>query len=105
LKTGEWVLRWGYKGTNKKDENEWLVELPTSTGNEAEEGNPWTALKKDRKARVSANERKRDRNDSVEPLKRKRSAALETVVTRKLVQRLKNSQAGKTLGGKAGRRK
>jgi regulator of ribosome biosynthesis len=103
--TGEWVPRWGYKGANKKDENEWLVELPSSTGNEAEEGNPRTALKKDRKARINANERKRDRNEGVEPPKKKKSAALETVVTKKLVQRLKNSRVGKTLGGKAGRRK
>jgi Ribosome biogenesis regulatory protein (RRS1) len=103
--TGEWVPQWGYKGAKKKDENEWLVELPNLTGNEAEEGNPRTALKKDQEARIDANERKRDRNEGVEPPKKKKSAALETVITRKLVQRLKNSWVGKTLGGKTGWRK
>jgi regulator of ribosome biosynthesis len=42
--TGEWVPVWGYKGANKRDENEWLVELPNSTKKgEGEEGNPRTA--------------------------------------------------------------
>jgi hypothetical protein len=41
-------------------------------------------VKKDRKARASANERKRDQNEGAEVPKKKKSAALETVVTRKL---------------------
>ena len=26
--TGEWVPRWGYKGKNKAEEEDWLVEVP-----------------------------------------------------------------------------
>lgn len=25
--SGEWVPKWGYKGKNKRGENEWLVEV------------------------------------------------------------------------------
>ena len=49
--TGEWVPKWGYKGANKKSENEWLVELPSERPDQEDE-NPRTALKKDRKAKT-----------------------------------------------------
>jgi len=62
-------------------------------------------MKKDRTARVGANESRRDKNAGVDAPKKKKAAALETVVTRKLAKRLKQSRVGKTLGGKAGRRK
>ena len=105
--TGEWVPRWGYKGANKKDENEWLVELPNTPADKEEIAggdNPRMAMKKDRRARVGANESRRDRNAGID-VPKKKAATLETVVTRKLAQRLKKSRVGKTLGGKAGRRK
>ena len=108
--TGEWVPKWGYKGSNKKNENEWLVELPDNPskpeGQTGDVENPRTVLKKDRKARVSANEGRRVRNSGEEIAKKKGSfVAKEVVVTRKLAQRLRKVRVGKTLGGRAGRRK
>jgi len=85
-----------------------LVELPNTPADKEEIAggdNPRTAMKKDRRARVGANESRRDRNAGIDVPKKKKAAALETVVTRKLAQRLKKSRVGKTLGGKAGRRK
>ena len=101
--TGEWVPKWGYKGANKKAENEWLVELPAERPEQAEE-NPRSAFKKDRKARVSANEGRRLKNSGEEGPKKSRSLAKE-LVTRKLAQRLRKVRVGKTLGGRTGRRK
>jgi Ribosome biogenesis regulatory protein (RRS1) len=100
---GEWVPRWGYKGANKKDENEWLVELP-SQSEEQDEENPRSALKKDRRARIIANEGRRDRNAGEEHPKKKNSLMKE-LVTRKLAQRLRHARVGKTLGGRTGRRR
>lgn len=102
--TGEWVPKWGYKGANKKSENEWLVELPSGRQDQEDE-NPRTALKKDRKARVSANEGRRIRNSGEEAPAKKKSAVAKEVITRKLAQRLRKVRVGKTLGGRTGRRK
>ena len=101
--TGEWVPKWGYKGANKKGENEWLVELPNRPEGQDEE-NPRTALKRDRKARINANEGRRARNTGEEVVKKKKSV-MEELVTRKLAQRLRKARVGKTLGGRTGRRK
>jgi Ribosome biogenesis regulatory protein (RRS1) len=105
--TGEWVPRWGYKGANKKAENEWLVELPsrpeTQNGDEATE-NPRTALKKDRKSRTLANEARQGRNEGVDKVK-KRSSSTKEVMTKKLAQRLRKSHIGKALGARTGRRR
>ena len=100
--TGEWVPRWGYKGANKKDENEWLVELPSGQSGEIQDQNPRSALKKDRKARVAANEVRRGKNAGEEIAKKK--SAAKDMVTRKLTQRLRTSKVGK-VRGKAGRRR
>lgn len=35
---GEWVKRWGYKGKNKDEENDWLVELDDKTIKRESEG-------------------------------------------------------------------
>jgi regulator of ribosome biosynthesis len=102
--TGEWVPKWGYKGANKKNENEWLVELPSERPDQEDE-NPRTALKKDRKARVSANEGRRVRNSGEEVPVKKKSAVAKEVITKKLAQRLRKVRVGKTLGGRTGRRK
>jgi regulator of ribosome biosynthesis len=102
--TGEWVPKWGYKGANKKNENEWLVELPSERPDQEDE-NPRTALKKDRKARVSANEGRRVRNSGEEIPVKKKSAVAKEVITKKLAQRLRKVRVGKTLGGRTGRRK
>jgi hypothetical protein len=104
--TGEWVPKWGYKGANKKGENEWLVELPDRPDTQQDEDvqNPRLALKKERKARISANEGRKGRNEGLEPVKKK-SSAVKEVVTRKLAQRLRKVRVGKKLGGKSGRRR
>ena len=101
--SGEWVPRWGYKGANKKPENEWLVELPNRPGGKEEVKDPRSTLKKDRKTRINANEGRRIRNTGEEGPKKK--SMLEEVVTRKLAQRLRKARVGKTLGGRTGRRK
>lgn len=31
--TGEWVPRWGYKGTNDDGANDWLIPVPQNDGN------------------------------------------------------------------------
>lgn len=102
--TGEWVPRWGYKGANKKDENQWLVELSNRPeGQDEELENPRTALKKDRKARIKANEGRRVRNTGEEVPKKK--TVVKELITRKLAQRLRKVRTGKTLGGRSGRRR
>jgi Ribosome biogenesis regulatory protein (RRS1) len=102
--TGEWVPRWGYKGANKKDENEWLVELPNRPERQDEElENPRTALKNDRKARIRANEGRQARNAGEEVPKKK--SVVKEMITRKLAQRLRKARTGKVLGGRSGRRR
>lgn len=44
----EWVPRWGFKGKNKKEEEQWIHELPT---NADDDYNPVSSLKKQRKER------------------------------------------------------
>ena len=106
--TGEWVPRWGYKGANKKAENEWLVELPTNTNNDdetREHVNPVKAMKKDRRERIFANESRQRKNAGEEIPKKSEKRKVQDVVTRKLAQRLRTSRVGKVLGGRTGRRK
>jgi len=81
-----------------------LVELPSERPDQEDE-NPRTALRKDRKARVSANEGRRVRNSGEEVPMKKKSATAKEVITRKLAQRLRKVRVGKTLGGRTGRRK
>ncbi|KAH0445952.1 hypothetical protein IEQ34_025213 [Dendrobium chrysotoxum] len=44
----EWVPRWGFKGKNKKEEEQWIHELPNNVD---DDHNPVSALKKQRKER------------------------------------------------------
>ncbi|PWN36118.1 RRS1-domain-containing protein [Meira miltonrushii] len=46
--TKEWVPRWGFKGKNKKEEEQWIHELPNNVDDDY---NPVSALKKQRKER------------------------------------------------------
>lgn len=46
--TKEWVPKWGYKGKNKKEEDQWIHELPQ---NAEEDFNPVASLRKERKQR------------------------------------------------------
>ncbi|OLL26845.1 putative geranylgeranyl transferase type-2 subunit beta [Neolecta irregularis DAH-3] len=57
--SGEWVPKWGYKGTNKKDEQEWLVELKE---NDDVSTDPRTTMKKERKEKVLKNKKQKQRN-------------------------------------------
>ena len=55
----EWVPRWGYKGKNKKEEEQWIHELPN---NAEDDFNPVSALKKQRKERNLHNKGKQMKN-------------------------------------------
>lgn len=79
-----------------------MVELPNRPEGQEETGDPRSALRKDRKDRVAANEGKQRKNVGEEKPKRK---VVADVVTRKLAQRLRKSRVGKALGGKSGRRR
>jgi len=61
--TGEWERKWGYKGANKAEETQWLVEVDPQKEAQREAG---TSLRGDgrreRKERVKRNERKMRQN-------------------------------------------
>lgn len=57
--TKEWVPRWGYKGKNKKEEEQWIHELPASAGDDY---NPVAKLKKQRKERSLHNKAQQIKN-------------------------------------------
>ncbi|KIV99161.1 uncharacterized protein PV09_09116 [Verruconis gallopava] len=70
--SGEWVPRWGYKGANKKGEEDWLVEVDdkkeSMTGEAGDVRRERRAERKERikrqERRERANERKAARNKS-----------------------------------------
>lgn len=56
--TGEWVPKWGYKGTNKDGEDDWLVEVDDKkTTADGAEADPRRLSREERKRNVKANER------------------------------------------------
>lgn len=61
--SGEWKRKWGYKGLNKKGEDDWLVEVDMKKEQERKEG---TSIRGDgrreRKERIRRNERKMRKN-------------------------------------------
>ncbi|KAL7961432.1 ribosomal biogenesis regulatory protein [Trichoderma compactum] len=61
--SGEWKRKWGYKGLNKKGEDDWLVEVDAKKEAERKEG---TSVRGDgrreRKERIQRNERKMRKN-------------------------------------------
>lgn len=57
--TKEWVPRWGFKGKNKKEEEQWIHELPT---NADDDFNPVADLKKQRKERSLHNKAQQLKN-------------------------------------------
>jgi regulator of ribosome biosynthesis len=62
--TGEWVPRWGHKGKNKANENDWLVEVPEKEWKREEFGTTVRGLSRtERKERVHRNERKMRANE------------------------------------------
>ena len=67
---GEWVKKWGYKGANKKDEGQWLVELDDEKVKRETEGaaqgkNVSVRMegRRERKERVKRQERKQRSNE------------------------------------------
>ncbi|KAJ5127323.1 hypothetical protein N7448_008102 [Penicillium atrosanguineum] len=65
--SGEWVPKWGYKGKNKDDDNQWLVEVDESKWKKEEEaatkgGSIRGMGRTERKERIKRNERKERSN-------------------------------------------
>lgn len=62
--SGEWKRKWGYKGLNKKGEDDWLVEVDAKKEAERKEG---TSIRGDgrreRKEKIRRNERKMRKNE------------------------------------------
>lgn len=62
--TGEWVPKWGYKGRNKKGENEWLVEVDEKKEQkEGQAGNARTENRATRVEKMRRNERAQRANE------------------------------------------
>ncbi|KAH9938030.1 ribosome biogenesis regulatory protein-domain-containing protein [Fomitopsis serialis] len=55
----EWVDRWGWKGANKKEERQWITEVPA---NADADHDPAKASRDARKAKVAKNERQHQQN-------------------------------------------
>lgn len=61
--TGEWVPKWGYKGANKKLDNQWLVEVDDKVkGTEDELIDPRSLNRAERKRLVKKNELQHKKN-------------------------------------------
>ncbi|KAJ1308904.1 hypothetical protein OPQ81_004589 [Rhizoctonia solani] len=58
----EWVNRWGWKGKNKDQEEQWIHEVPD---NAPDDYDPAMEARKERKARVAKNEKQKERNLTV----------------------------------------
>ena len=62
---GDWVPKWGYKGKNKDDENDWLVEVDEKKESELKEGETMRGQnRRDRVERAKRNERKQRANEA-----------------------------------------
>ncbi|KAG9088916.1 Rhodanese- sulfurtransferase [Ceratobasidium sp. UAMH 11750] len=55
----EWVNRWGWNGKNKDKEEQWIHEVPD---NAPDDYDPALEARKERKARVTKNEKQREKN-------------------------------------------
>lgn len=64
--TGTWVPKWGYKGANKAEENQWLVEVDdkktSKAGKDVEELDPRKLSRQERLDRIKKNERQMKKN-------------------------------------------
>ncbi|PHH82607.1 hypothetical protein CDD82_5451 [Ophiocordyceps australis] len=57
--SGQWRRKWGYKGLNKKGENDWLVEVDPQKEMQRKQGTTTRGdARRDRKERIKRNERK-----------------------------------------------
>ncbi|KAI9842477.1 MAG: Rhodanese- sulfurtransferase [Sclerophora amabilis] len=61
--TAEWVPKYGYKGVNKKEEGQWLVEVDEKAEKRNGEGEARTAGRRERKDGVRRNERRMKANE------------------------------------------
>lgn len=74
--SGEWKRKWGYKGLNKKGEDDWLVEVDMDKERERKEGTSIRADgRRERKERIKRNERKMRKNEKDAAEKRSIKAA------------------------------
>lgn len=61
--TGEWVNKWGYKGINKKLDDQWLVEVDDDVKGTANELiDPRALSRQERKRLIKKNERQQKKN-------------------------------------------
>lgn len=61
--SGEWVPKWGYKGANKKLDNQWLVEVDEKVENTDKELiDPRTLNRRERMNLIKKNERQQKKN-------------------------------------------
>ncbi|CCH60599.1 hypothetical protein TBLA_0D00910 [Henningerozyma blattae CBS 6284] len=61
--SGEWVPKWGYKGANKKLDDQWLVEVDDDVkGTDKELIDPRTLNRQARKQLIKKNERQQKKN-------------------------------------------
>ncbi|CCF56641.1 hypothetical protein KAFR_0B03440 [Kazachstania africana CBS 2517] len=61
--SGEWAPKWGYKGINKKLDDQWLVEVDDKVkGTENELVDPRTLNRQERKKLIKKNERQQKKN-------------------------------------------
>ena len=62
--TGEWVPKWGYKGKNRAEENQWLVEVDNKKvpKNGGDMDNPRALSRQERLDRIKKNERQMKKN-------------------------------------------
>lgn len=65
---GEWVPRWGYKGKNKSEQDDWLVEVDEKNWKKEEDaaakgGSIRGLSRNERKERMKRNERKMRANE------------------------------------------
>lgn len=66
--SGEWVPRWGYKGKNKPEDDQWAVEVPEKEWKKEEDdaakgGTIRGMNRAERKERIKRNERKMRANE------------------------------------------
>ena len=63
---GTWVPKWGYKGSNKAEENQWLVEVDdkkaSKVGKDVDEFDPRKLSRQERLDRIKKNERQMKKN-------------------------------------------
>ena len=60
--TGEWVPKWGYKGSNKSGEDDWAVEVDERKQQDVN-ANPRSLSRAERVERIKKNERQQKKNE------------------------------------------